>query len=238
MKDWWTPAPALLIADSRTGGTMLAHALDSHPQIGFERGQVLHKRSAWRAQLAPDACAAIAWSRPGYHVAGFRVVYGEFDQLSDGVLLRCCPRILWLTRDPLTTVVSRLLLKAAQASPDAYAAGLHRYEDEPLAASEPLTLDGADVRSQVETVLQADGRIEARLARLALPVLRLRYETLTQPHEFEGLYCSEDIIDFLGVGWCALRPNVQRVHPLPMSRYVTNWREVYAAVEGEAESCG
>lgn len=225
MTDWWTPQPALLVADSRTGGTMLASALDSHPQIGFERGQILHKRSAWLAQgLTPDQCAAIAWSRPGYHAAGFRVVYGGFDRLSDDVLRHYQPRVIWLTRKPLDTVISRLLRRDAQQK---RAGEAHYFEGDDLPEFAPVTLDTGEVERMVAKAEDDHRRVGDRLSWLHLPVMELTYDLLVDSYP---VVWGAQICQWLNVERRELVPVTRRIHHLDWSHYVSNWQDIVERV--------
>jgi len=41
------PVKFMIIAGVRSGGTLLAHSLDSHPLIFCARGEPMHARSEW-----------------------------------------------------------------------------------------------------------------------------------------------------------------------------------------------
>ena len=104
--NWFTPHRFLMVFTQRGGSTFLAHCLDSHPDIGAERGEPLHEQHIWHGTLQdvpPSALLRLILDRPGYKATVARVTYRHY-KLIDTAYLKRLDGIIHLHRENVVRI--------------------------------------------------------------------------------------------------------------------------------------
>lgn len=230
----------VIVAAVRSGGTFLAHALSTHPQIFCDRGEPLHHNSVWCQALHPDRRQLLdaMLNQTGYRVSACKVTYTQaFNRAIWPWLVKRQPAVIWLRREnTIRQAVSVLVNQAARA-------GTVKRAQHTFVATRPI-----QIAFPPETVLRmarglaaADRRAEGQLA--ALPnLLRLTYDqviggestaAIRLPVPVTRLLCT-----WLNVRYARLGCELRRVNPQPLAELLSNWSEVEAAVrDSEFAAC-
>jgi hypothetical protein len=223
-RQWSNPDKAILVAHVRSGGTFLCHALDSHPQIGCERGEPLHSHAQWMIAAGCDRIKVLNMMlfRPGYHVAMFKSTVKQFAFVPDDYIARHDVALVFLERCNLLRVHASSLSISRQRPP-------HSYEDDGNA--QPVTID---TRGLIETWRQYEQAVAAVKARCqaARRHLELTYEQVTAGQEdgHLNMYVSDLLCDFLGVERRRLYTETKRRNPKPLKEMIANYDRVAAAL--------
>jgi hypothetical protein len=219
------PQPAILIAPSRSGSVFLSHCLDSHYQIGCDRGEPFNHRFPWQRLGVPHRdLAAALWRRQGYRVTMFKVSY---RQLKNGfvtldLLQEFQPKIIHLYRlNVLAAIISAHLTTLSVAGKIDHP--MHTYE--PVVQQE-VELDCSTLPNDIETYLAKVNRIRNALAEF--DVLELNYEQITKGSTGRlSKPIANNICKFLGVGKGSMSAELVRLNPNPT---ITNQAEVEATL--------
>ena len=228
------PAPAIIIAHRRSGGTFLAHCLSTHPQVYCDRGEPLHRHSPimkamWYMAGRRDAVEALrlVWGMEHYDVAMCKVNWGNLSEVVWTEIGRVNPRVIHLTRDNvLRSAVSEIVRQKA------FRAGQRRRHT--TRRLEPMVSD-VDVPTLMELcrVLVA----EAEDVRLKLGKQAWMGLTYVEMVGGEGAGATTidrmsagKLCDFLDVERRDLSCALVRVNPYPLHQIVRNWGAVKAAV--------
>ena len=233
--DYYQPRPAVVVATNRSGSTFLLNCLDSHPQIGCERGEPLDPRGVWQEMLPEvnrERLMRLLWRRPGYRVAMFKLSYKHVRWVGTEILQRERPRIIHLHRSNVLRMgVSAVINTAAMRGELQHAT--HTFEAVP-----PVK-----VRVEVDrfikgcrTYLNKVRGMRKQLKRLGLPLLILTYEELVgyEGNETDEIISgtADTICQFLEVDSLPLISYTRRVNPQPLYEIVENWEALVGAVRG------
>ncbi len=108
MNNYYKPRRYLIIASIRSGGTLLSHALDSHPQIYAHRGEPVHSQDPLR-KIASSAIESLNTSLSfyGYHANIAKITWSQFYELKEYLpQLNLDGVILLYRNNPLRVLVS------------------------------------------------------------------------------------------------------------------------------------
>jgi hypothetical protein len=222
---------ALIIAPVRSGGTFLSHCLSNHPDMYWDRGEPLLKRSNWGPYSQTDRIRLldVLTNQTGYLVSGCKVTYDQAFQPDVWEwIARRQPYILWLRRENLlrqavSQVINRRVAAGELDRPQ------HSFERLEI---EPVEIDPQDIVRYIVHFGRQDKGAGQRL-REALPyVLALTYEAITGNEEATEIAPAEAqrICEFLGVEVLPMTTRMIRIHPGPLSAILSNWPEVRGAV--------
>lgn len=228
MGEWTAPRRYLTIFTQRGGSTYLAHCVDSHPDVGFERGEPLNPLYIWR-QAFPKARAEtlldLALNRPGYKVTVARVNYRHITEVGGGYLSRL-DGIIHLHRPNVVRIIVSAMINAQGLRP------AHSYEP---AAAQKVELDAKKVVRECNRYV---GNVRTRrkwLGRLGVPLLLLTYDSIVGGEGTEAVGIPQDtsarICEFLDVEHRPLTCDLKRTNPEPLEDLVLNWQEVKAALD-------
>lgn len=174
MNDYYQNRRGLLIADTRTGATMLSHLLDSHPQIFCTRGEVLHSKDATRRLSAsPSDAIGHALSMTGYQVNIAKMTYQQwlevFDYKIDGLGIDFIIHLK--RRNLLRAVLSNEVRKKNKLT------HTHSYK---TPAREAIEVDAVGVMWQVLAREQLQSSIVRKIAELDIRTMTIHSEYLTR----------------------------------------------------------
>jgi hypothetical protein len=215
------PQPAILIAQSRSGSVFLSHCLDSHYQIGCDRGEPFNHRFPWQRLGVPHRdLAAALWRRQGYRVTMFKVSYRQFKNgfITPELLQEFRPKIIHLYRlNVLRAIISSALSTLTVDGKINHP--LHTYE--PVVQQE-VELDCSTLLEEIEDYLAKVNRIRNVLAEF--DVLELNYEQITKGSTGRlSKSITNNICKFLGVDKGVMGAELVRLNPNPT---ITNQVEV------------
>ena len=225
------PQPFIIVAGVRTGGTILTHALDSHPLIHCARGEPWHKQSEWwKLGLSREQLLKLLTNQTGYMASGFKV---QSVQLTDPevctLLKESKAYIILLSReDTFRQTLSELINYKVRRSATRF---VPQHSFEPVPEHSVVLDPGVVQRRQV--VLQ----YTHEMAEQAVRSLGLRYISLT----YEQLVAGEPEISklpagiakklclYLGVPIRTLSVFLRRVNWQPLDEIVGNLKELEKA---------
>ena len=233
MKDeWMNPRPALLVAASRSGGTFLAHCLDSHIDIGCERGEPLHRDHIWQdySTFSANDLLRQMLGRPGYRVSMCKVSYRQLDLIALTSLQEDRVSLIHLCRENVVRIVASALINT-MAHKGEIDHPIHSFQRPP-----PVTLL-ADIDHFLAECARYEASVDAMLVHLrglSSPLLELTYEQVIG----EGWADAKSVVpqagdvicDFLLVGRQSLRASLKRINPYPLSMIFTNWTDLAPAL--------
>lgn len=226
----------VIVADLRTGSTLLSTTLHRHPQIRCP-GELFHAedfpdnrlQTAERRELDAEALIDRALTEPGVRAAGFRILVQQPDATApahwsgawQALSARRALRVVFLRRaDLLAQYVSfQIARKTGPFTPS---------PEDPIlegARRPALQLDPGGFRAWMrereqlcrQRRLQIDGK----------PRLELTYEALTSQWQRQ----IHRIQRFLGVKPLALGPAKEKQESRPLSEVVTNYEELRKIAE-------
>lgn len=226
---------AILLATNRSGSTFLNHALDSHPDIGWERGEPLTET---RASHDPAGQVDALLSRAGYQVTGCKVSYRYLrDVLGFPALFDLgITRIIHLYRaDAVRTTLSATINTMARDG--AIDRPYHTTEALPAAR---ITVDPDHFVSECLRYIGNVRSMKQALMEIAIPQCEITYADIVggedQSASVVTLAASTRLCDFLGVERDILTARLRRVNPQPIEDIVQNWgalRDVLKPYEGD-----
>lgn len=227
---WFAPTPLLVVFTPRGGSTFLAHCLDSHPDIGFTRGEPLHRDHLWR-RVFPEATGeeilSLLLCEPGFRVAGCRVSYRQYRNLVGAAVAGTVrPRIIHLYREDVVRVAISSWINTHRLRPT------HDYQ--PAGKMRPVEVDVKAFCQECGRYIRNVVAMEKELTDLGLPLLTLTYAQIVGGEGQQARYVSpavaDEICDFLGVQLLPLYTDLQRINPEPMRKLVANWPDLQAAL--------
>lgn len=226
------PAPFVIAADLRTGSTLLATSLDTHPQIRCY-GELLHSEDLpdnriegfARLDASVEAILQQAMQARGVAACGFKAMI--FLPLPSAThwgdawkRIRELPglRVIWLTRrDRLAQYASAEVVR--------YTGVFHPYDDDRVYRPEHrpvIRIDPDEFRSWVR---ERDAQLRMRREMLqGVPAFDLDYETLTGDWE-RSTTCIQR---FLGVDVAPLVQQKKRQERRPLAEVIANYAELAA----------
>lgn len=224
--DYFNPKPAVLIATSRSGSTMLMHCLDSHPQIGCERYEPLNSDSPFMGRTSQNrkAVMRILWERPGYRVAMFKMTYRHIKWVGWDLFYEYNPVILHLHRDnALRAILSSMINTAAVKGELDYVS--HSYIPLPAPKIEvPLKKLWIELDRYEAAVLD----MAKRLKETGFPVVYLTYEQLTDNRQTNQLNpdVTSTICSALRIDEHVMYNQLVKLNKQPLDQSIINWDEV------------
>ena len=225
------PAPAVIIAGPRTGGTFLAHGLSNHPDVYCERQEVLHLGSSYRmieAGLSSLDILKIVWGQSGYLVSACKLQYSQagYGGIWEHILERGARIIHLCRRNKLRQAVSLIINQMARDG----AIPFHPQHARETPSRIAVTIDARRLQATAERLIKDQTVWTSRLLESGLPVLRLSYRAVIG----EGVISAkavapataERICEFLGVVPHALPVNLKRINPWPLDKMIANWNDI------------
>jgi len=218
-----SPRPFVLYSYIRTGGTFLAHCLDSHPDIFMPRHEPFRAEEHTMRRVEGDLMG-LYWEQPGYVATGCKVTYSQATPEMWHYLGLKGGRIIHLTRNPLQTVVSIQLRKQAQSAGADYPT--QRYERSDHVPR--ITVHPPDVRLAITNILEERTRLAPPHG---LPTFELTYDDITGGQDVSAVQegAARMLCRFLDVPYRPLTCRVRRVNPAPLSQVIVNWEELRRA---------
>lgn len=227
---WDSPRRFLMVFTQRGGSTFLAHCLDSHPDVGCERGEPLNRQHIWARtfpQASPDRLLDLVLNRPGYKVTVARVTHRAvwdvpvtYMQKLDG--------IIHLHRENFVRIIVSAMINTQGLRTT------HTYERTPL---NKFYIDPKVLVSECHRYLGSVRRTRKWVGnRMGVPFLKVGYDGIVGGEGTEASQVPEDVgrelCEFLGVEYRPLACDLKRTNPEPLPKLVKNWREVREALAG------
>lgn len=237
MRDWFRPRPAILVTTARSGSTFLAHCLDSHPQIGCERGEPFSPTYLWRVGLKLDTetILSLMLDRPGYDVAMFRVMYRPWRRLGLAALAQeRGASIVHNERENALRVAVSADINTRLLAGDKRLKGHRVHTYEPLPPVH-VTVKVSHILNEMLRYRANVAQMKEELAALGLPFLCITYAQIVGGEGNEATALPEDtgreLCEFLGVEYSPMASSLRRVNPRPLCEFVENWDELRRAVK-------
>ena len=226
-----TPVPFVIVADVRTGSTMLSSTLERHPAIRC-RGELFHPEDfpdnqvpgGPRDALTADTLIQRAFSDRTVSAEGFRAMVFHPDPEArprwahawDVLAARPGLRVIFLwRRDPLAQLASWTIARETGCFTPPPGDPLYEADNRPRVRIEP-----AELRRWADDRVRLYGQRREQLR--AHHVLDLTYEDLTG----DWTRSIERIEDFLGVPHRPLKPAKLKQEHRPLSESVVNYAEL------------
>ena len=238
--EWHNPKRVILVAHPRSGSTMLATALDSHPDIGFERGEPFSPTHIWRQMSAEyhhgtfwRETAAVLLNRPGYRIVGFRVTYKTIPDGFWKMVQGNNVKIIHLTRENvLRTLISAEINTAVDIGQiDHYNHTFYM----PAEAPPPLIVDPHKMLEQARKLTQWDAEITRQSEKWSGEWYALTFEDMVGlgrggiaqiPVEL-----NRELCEFLEVRNERLVTTTRRVNPFLIQSLIKNFGELLYVFE-------
>lgn len=224
------PAPFAIVADIRTGSTLLATSLDQHPQIRCY-GELFHSEDLPdnriegldRSRAAAQVILERALRAPGIRACGFKAMI--FLPLPGGPLWKDAwsrlrelkgLRVIYLTRrDRLAQYASLQVVRHTGVFHPYDNDRVYRPENRPV-----ITIDPDELRSWVR---ERDAQMRRRRRKLrGVPALDIEYETLAEQWE-RSTTCIQR---FLGVDVEPLEQQKMKQEQRPLGEFIANYDEL------------
>lgn len=220
------PQPAIIIAQSRSGSSFLCHCLDSHYQIGCERGELFSLRYGWQKLGVGHRDLIVAfWGRLGYRVSMFKVGYKQirFGYMTAEILQEFKPKVIHLYRNNvLNAIISRNLGERENELKHP----VHTYE--PVKQQE-VEIDCNTLLDNIEEYLQQIDTTRHQLLD-GLEVLELTYEAIGNNQSLLPQAIANNICQFLGVaGDMSMFSEMVKVNPAPI---IMNKEQIRETLKG------
>lgn len=224
--------PFVIVADLRTGSTLLATSLDRHPQIRCY-GELFHSEDLPdtriegldRRNASAEKILRHAFDGNGSRACGFKsMTFLPIDPRWRDAWERLCAvpglRVLWLTRcDRLAQYASLEVARHTGVFHPDDDDGLYRPENRPS-----ITIDAAAFRAWVKEREALLGRRRSELD--GLPALELDYETLTA----DWPQSTARVQEFLGVEMTPIRQLKNKQERRPLAEVIANYDELAAGL--------
>lgn len=225
-----TPVPFAIVADIRTGSTLLAASLNRHPQVRCY-GELFHSEDLPdnciegfdRSRAPARAILEHAMQAPGVRACGFKAMIflplpGSRRWVDAWRRLREVPglRVIFLTRrDRLAQYASLEVVRHTGVFHPYDNDRVYRPENRPV-----ITIDPDELRSWMR---ERDAQMRRRREILhGVPALDLEYETLTERWQ-RSTTCIQR---FLGVDVQPLEQKKKKQEPRPLNEVISNYDEL------------
>ncbi len=221
---WNNPDKAMVVAHVRSGGTFLCHALDSHPQIGCERGEPLHTHEQFMRATDCDVVKVmtVLHFRPGYHVTAFKATVKQFAYVPDEYLAKNDVAMIFLHRENMLRVhVSSEMIGTVNPA--------HSFEND--GHSRQVVIDTNNLPEIWRQYIQNIDAARQRCKK-ARRYLELTYEQITHGQEngYLNQYVSDLLCDFLAVERRRLYSETKKRTPQPLKELIANYDQVEAVL--------
>jgi len=227
------PTRFVIIAGVRSGGTLLAHSLDSHPLISCMRGEPYHSASEWKV-LHSQRRINLITNLTGYLVSGFKL---QNDQLTYPTTVLYIKelglKIIKLTRENILNQAISLVInnQSRKVEETALKIPQHSFEEVDY---EPFKLSPKAIINACVTLEASNLRTQEILDYHKLSSYDITYEQMTLnsvmiqslPYELTGNLCK-----YLGVGRYELRNFLHRINWKPYSESIINWEDIITKVK-------
>lgn len=233
---------AVLIAQRRSGSTMLCFALSNHPEVHCARGETLHRQNSWRWAFGGAATPwgskvyvrilGLALSQWGYKACVAKVNWGPgTGEVWDWLATVENPPVrgIYLSRENLlrqaVSETIRVRTKTT-SSPRVHSPGGRIFR---------LSIEPTELLKLMETIAAADATARQRLDSRSIPYISLTYADLIGREGREAFYLEPEacctLCDWLEVerGNLKVWPK-RRANPFPLAEMLENWPDVEAAV--------
>lgn len=222
--------PFIIVADLRTGSTLLSTSLNRHPQIRCY-GELFHPDDfpdnqldgRCRHQLTAKEVIDAALELREFQAIGFRAMvflpppsHSHWADAWTNLAERDDLRVLYLgRRDRLAQFASMLIAERTGV--------YHPYDNDPLYQPENRPTITVDPQRFLDWTRQRDELLAHRRRQLAgKPALELNYETLTR----EWPQTIASVQDFLGIARHPLEPSKKRQESRPLADVIANYHAV------------
>lgn len=228
------PSPALILAGVRTGGTLLAHALDSHPQMFFVRGEPLHHSNVWAGYLPEIERLTLIFSQTGYLVSGCKLLYAQLYHggITDFVK-GLSPKIIFVHRENMLKQVASYIINKKVREWQLEFRPQHSFEEQPSWGS--IAVPPEEFLKAYNLLLGRKKKVEKFLKENGFEVLRISYEQITGDSEIEELPPKQSarLCEFLGVPKRNLLVTLRKINKQEPNELFSNWKEILNAIEGK-----
>jgi LPS sulfotransferase NodH len=222
--------PFTIVADLRTGSTLLATTLDRHPQVRCY-GELFHPddlpdnrpSNLEATRCSADELLRAALGRSGHRARGFKAMSflplesaGRWPDAWEAMHRVPRLRVVWLTRrDRLAQYASVVIARRTGVFHPHDHDDLYRPERRPS-----VRIDPAELRAWVG---DRDALLARRRRQLhGAPSLELEYEKLTEDWEASIARVQQ----FLGVDVLPLEPAKRRQETRPLAEVIRNYDEL------------
>ena len=228
------PQPFIIIAGARCGGTVLTHALDSHPLVYCARGEPWHNQSKWsQLGLSKGQILTLLLNQTGYWSSGFKVQANQISDTAMSFFQPYKPKVILLSREDIFRQTISLVINKQVRQGTIDFIPQHSFEK---VKPHKVVLDKQLVTAQYN-ILQ-DISITARTAVRCsgLSCFSLTYEQLvgeeqeiTQlPEEVSKLLCL-----YLGVPERPMEVFLRRINWQPLEDLIVNFSDLEAEVKSK-----
>lgn len=225
------PDKLLVLAGVRTGGTFLAHALDSHPQIFFVRGEPLHHGSIWARFLGEQERLKLIFSQTGYLVAGCKLLLVQlYHKDIIAFVQELSPKVIFVYREDLIKQTISYILNKGVREWCLDFRPQHTFEKPP--AWEPINYPPNSFSNAYNLLKSRRERVEQFLDESSLTYLKISYEQMTGNQEASSLpkELELEICDFLNIPKRNLEITLRKVNKQDPQELFFNWEEIKQAI--------
>ena len=218
---WNDSRKYLIVFTQRSGSTFLAHCLDSHVNIGCDRGEPvnpLHPLSRLFPYATPTEKVMAILNRQGYQVNIARVNYRHIKNVEPSYI-RSLDGVIHLTRENvLRNIVSAYISTMGRKVN-------HAYHEQP---AQKFNFQAETVKIECERYVDNVAKMIEYLVALNSNILHLTYEQITGNKETVLLEseATDKIVKFLGVMRMALCTDLMRTNPQPLKEIIRNYGEI------------
>lgn len=222
MNDYYYPKRFLIIASIRSGGTLLSHALDSHPMIHAHRGEPVHSHDPLRkiASTAIDALDA-SLSFYGYEANIAKITWSQFFELKEDLPALNLDGVILLYRDnPLRVYVSeQIRLTDLQSGMNT-----HSFTKRDKANA---SIDPAYTEIWINSYLMKLTGLGEYLTNRFNNTFSVSYENLTSEFREIPRSLGLELCDFVGVGYRRLEYQTAKRNPYDFQDLIVNYEDVH-----------
>lgn len=225
--------PALIIAPTRSGGTMLTTAMSNHPEVFCLRGEPLNVGMEWKGMVGTplrDVMLLRAIGHQwGYKVGMAKLTYQQAHPLVVKWIVDERVMIIHLMRRNILRMAISQVINGNLDKAPGYKA--HSF----TATGEPVVVS-IDKRILVEH-LNREKDDRARFAELlgGMNHIELVYEEIANGGPEVDLFpeaTSDTVCDFLGITRTPLKTMLHRINRVPLSKIVANWGDIVETLAG------
>jgi len=221
------PDKALILAGVRTGGTLLSHALDSHPQIFFVRGEPLHHGNVWANFLPERERLDLIFSQTGYLVAGCKLLLVQlYHKGIPEYVQEVAPKIIFIYREDLAKQTASFIINREVRNWRLDMRPQHTFDEPP--PWEPIEYPPDKFYSTYNMLKGRREEVEQFLEEKATSYIKVSYEQMTEDKEITKLpkKCGNTICSFLEVPKRRLVVTLRKVNKQAPEELFSNWDDI------------